>query len=84
MSGGNLMTAKVLKQFDKQLLVKILNTLTDPIWIIEKNGNVLWVNQAAGDFFSIGELIGQNVFKMEKQGLFSPSTQGLSLNKSGL
>ncbi|MDR7240100.1 sigma-54 interaction domain-containing protein [Neobacillus drentensis] len=75
------MTAKVLQKFDGQLLLKILNSLKDPIWIIENNGNVLWVNQAADDFFSIGELIGQNVFKMEKQGLFSPSIARLVIEQ---
>ncbi|HLO11703.1 MAG TPA: PAS domain-containing protein, partial [Pseudoneobacillus sp.] len=75
------MTVKLLQQFDGQLLLKILNTLKDPIWIIENNGNVLWVNQAADDFFSIGELIGQNVFKMEKQGLFSPSIARLVIEQ---
>ncbi|MDR7075129.1 transcriptional regulator with PAS, ATPase and Fis domain [Neobacillus niacini] len=75
------MTAKALQQFDGQLLLKILNTLKDPIWINDKNGNVLWVNQAADDFFSIGDLKGQNVFEMEKKGLFSPSIARLVIEQ---
>jgi transcriptional regulator with PAS, ATPase and Fis domain len=81
--GENTLTAKVLQQFDSQLLLEIINTLKDPIWIIENNGNVLWVNQAADDFFSFSELIGQNVFKMEKQGLFAPSIARLVIEKKG-
>lgn len=71
------MTAEALQQFDGKLLLKILDTLKDPIWINDKNGNVLWVNQAAEETFSIGELIGQNVFEMEKRGIFSPSISRL-------
>lgn len=79
--GANTLTAKALQQFDGQLLLKILNTLKDPIWINDKNGNVLWVNQAADDFFSIGNLKGQNVFEMEKKGLFSPSIARLVIEQ---
>jgi PAS domain S-box-containing protein len=77
LNGGNALTAEVLQQFDGKLLLKILDTLKDPIWINDKNGNVLWVNQAADETFSIGELIGQNVFEMEKRGIFSPSISRL-------
>lgn len=80
-NGGNTLTTKVLQQFDGQLLLKILNTLKDPIWLIEKNGNVLLVNQAAEENFSVGKLIGQNVFKMEKEGLFSPSIARLVIEQ---
>ncbi|WP_177177400.1 sigma-54-dependent Fis family transcriptional regulator [Bacillus sp. MUM 116] len=75
------MIAKVLPQLDGQLLLKILNTLKDPIWINDKNGNVLWVNQAAAETFSIGELVGHNVFEMEKQGIFSPSISRLVIEQ---
>ncbi|KAB2336285.1 AAA family ATPase [Cytobacillus depressus] len=75
------MTARILQQLNGQMLLKIINTLKDPIWINEKNGNVLWVNQAAYDYFSIGELVGKNVFEMEKQGLFSPSIARLVIEQ---
>ncbi|MFC4803286.1 sigma-54 interaction domain-containing protein [Neobacillus sp. GCM10023253] len=78
------MTAKILQQFDGQLLLKIINTLKDPIWIIDNQGNVLWVNQAAYDFFSVlqvDELVGQNVIEMEKRGLFTPSIARLVIEQ---
>lgn len=78
------MAAKVLQQFEGQLLLKIINTLKDPIWIIDNQGNVLWVNQATYDFFSalqIDELVGQNVIEMEKRGLFTPSIARLVIEQ---
>ncbi|MBY0121741.1 sigma-54-dependent Fis family transcriptional regulator [Bacillus sp. S/N-304-OC-R1] len=78
------MTAKDLPQFDEQLFLKILNALNDPIWIIDNKGNVLWVNQPTYDYFSsiqIHELVGQNVFEMEKRGVFSPSIARLVIEQ---
>lgn len=74
----------VIQQFDQELFFKILNTLKDPIWIIDNKGNVLWVNEAAYKSFSsiqIDELIGQNVIKMEKRGIFSPSIARLVIEQ---
>lgn len=70
-----------LKQLDGQVLFEILNTLKDPIWITEKSGNVLWVNRAAKNFFKRDDLIGKNVYEMERQGVFSPSITRLVVEK---
>ncbi|WP_066389109.1 sigma-54 interaction domain-containing protein [Neobacillus mesonae] len=78
------MTTKVFQKFDEELFLKILNTLKDPIWILDNKGNVLFVNQAVYENFSsiqIDELIGQNVMEMEKRGLFSPSTARLVIEQ---
>lgn len=64
---------KAEELFDVGTLLKVLDTLQDPIWITEKNGDVKWVNGVVHELFPDMELVGQNVFDMEEKGIFSPS-----------
>ncbi|MFJ7647474.1 sigma-54 interaction domain-containing protein [Lysinibacillus sp. NPDC097279] len=65
-----------------QFFLDIMNTIKDGIWVLDKNGTVIWVNDAAKrGLFDVDEvdLINQSVFDMEKRGLFSPSIARLVL-----
>ncbi|MFK2825568.1 sigma 54-interacting transcriptional regulator [Bacillus sp. B190/17] len=59
-----------------KLFLDIMNSIKDGIWVLDKSGTVIWVNDAAKrGLFEADEvdLINQSVLDMEKRGVFSPS-----------
>lgn len=60
-----------------KLFLDIMNTIRDIIWVIDRDGNVIWVNEAAkislNGITDYEELFNDNVYEMEKRGLFFPS-----------
>ncbi|MFF2754039.1 sigma-54 interaction domain-containing protein [Psychrobacillus sp. NPDC058041] len=60
-----------------KLFLDIMNTIRDVIWVLDREGNVIWVNEAARSVFhGIADyqgLINDNVYEMEKRGIFFPS-----------
>jgi transcriptional regulator with PAS, ATPase and Fis domain len=59
-----------------KLFLDIMNSIRDALWVLDKHGNVLWVNNAAKrGLFEVSDidLVNQNVLEMEKRGLFYPS-----------
>lgn len=70
-----------LMQDKKETYLKILNTISDPIYICDHTGKTLWVNQSSENICerSRGQLIGKNVADLEREGVFSPSVTRLAL-----
>lgn len=60
-----------------KLFLDIMNTIRDIIWVLDHEGNVIWLNEAAKSGFigiaNYQELINGNVYDMEKRGMFFPS-----------
>ncbi|MFK2826995.1 sigma 54-interacting transcriptional regulator [Bacillus sp. B190/17] len=69
---------------NKENLLEILDSLNDGFYITDAKGNTVWMSQASCEMLkkTREELIGQNVWDLEKQGLFSPSVNRLVLQKN--
>lgn len=65
----------VYKQFNYVHLQQILNSLPDGIFITDKDGVAIWMNDASTKQLGAPreELIGKNVEELEEKGLFTPS-----------
>jgi PAS domain S-box-containing protein len=61
--------------FNHDLFNKILNTITDGIYITDKEANTLWINEASARNLgrSRSELIGKNSMLLAVEGVVSPS-----------
>ncbi|MHB1405563.1 MAG: sigma-54 interaction domain-containing protein [Desulfitobacteriaceae bacterium] len=61
---------------------KILNALSDAIYISDSSGNTLWLNKASENIIgkSYSEVVGRNVRKLEAEGVFNPSITRLALD----
>ncbi|MFS0784048.1 sigma-54 interaction domain-containing protein [Bacillus sp. 1P06AnD] len=70
------MNAKLLHDLNEHFMFDVLNSLEDGIWILDKDGNVLWVNDQVKESFkeiTDTELLADNVMDMEERGIFFPS-----------
>jgi PAS domain S-box-containing protein len=58
-----------------KLFFSILDSLSDGIYISDRNGLTLWLNKSSENLCGIprSELIGKNVKELEKRGIFHPS-----------
>ncbi|HHY65672.1 sigma 54-interacting transcriptional regulator [Kyrpidia sp.] len=61
--------------YDHTWFLRILDSLTDGIFIANGQGITLWVNQASAKICGLSreELIGKSVYELEEKGIFSPS-----------
>lgn len=68
-------------QIEAKYLLKILDTIESGMNIVDRNGTIIWVNQACCKIFnkSKEELIGRNVFALNKEGAFTPSVIEMAL-----
>ncbi|MET3322581.1 UNVERIFIED_ORG: PAS domain S-box-containing protein/TyrR family helix-turn-helix protein [Peribacillus simplex] len=64
-----------LKEHAYILLKQILEDSFDEIFITDTNGNIIYTGKTTGKLFGIPheKMLGQNVFHLEKEGVFSPS-----------
>ncbi|EEL51110.1 MULTISPECIES: sigma-54 interaction domain-containing protein [Bacillus cereus group] len=72
-------------QIESKYLLKILDSLESGMNIVDKNGTIIWVNQACCKIFNKRkeDLIGRNIFVLKKEGAFTPSVIEMVLqNKS--
>lgn len=72
-------------QIESKYLLKILDSLESGMNIVDKNGTIIWVNQACCKIFNKRkeDLIGRNIFVLKKEGAFTPSVIEMALqNKS--
>ncbi|OIK15104.1 transcriptional regulator [Bacillus sp. MUM 116] len=62
-------------QIDPEYFFQILNAIDDDIYISDKNGTTLWVNDSVqrNCGMSKKELIGKSATELEQQGIFQPS-----------
>ncbi|WP_191991904.1 sigma-54 interaction domain-containing protein [Bacillus aerolatus] len=65
-------------------LFDILDSLNDGFYITDVEGNTVWVSRVSCEMLkkTRDELIGKNVWDLEKEGLFSPSVNRLVLQKN--
>ncbi|SCM95436.1 Transcriptional regulator [Bacillus mycoides] len=68
-------------QIETKYLLKILDSLESGMNIVDKNGTIMWVNQACCKLFnkSKEDLIGRNIFVLKKEGAFTPSVIEMAL-----
>ena len=68
-------------QIENKYLLKILDSLESGMNIVDKNGTIMWINQAGCKLFnkSKEELIGRNIFVLKKEGAFTPSVIEMAL-----
>ncbi|MDM5239679.1 sigma 54-interacting transcriptional regulator [Bacillus cereus] len=68
-------------QIETKYLLKILDNLESGMNIVDKNGTIMWVNQACCKLFnkSKEDLIGRNIFVLKKEGAFTPSVIEMAL-----
>lgn len=61
--------------------LEIFNSISDGIYISDKNGKTLWMNKASERMCerSRKEMIGKSVAQLENEGIFSPSATKLTL-----
>jgi PAS domain S-box-containing protein len=61
--------------------LEIFNSISDGIYISDKNGKTLWMNKASERMCerSRKEMIGKSVAELENEGIFSPSATKLTL-----
>lgn len=72
-------------QIESKYLLKILDSLESGMNIVDKNGTIIWVNQACCNILNKKkeDLIGKNIFVLKKEGAFTPSVIEMALqNKS--
>ncbi|RNB89697.1 PAS domain-containing protein [Brevibacillus fluminis] len=69
-------------QIETKDLLKIMDTISSGINICDRNGTIIWVNQACCKILNKSrvELIGGNVVHMKKEGAFTPSVIEMALN----
>lgn len=59
---------------EPKYFLQILNTIDDGIYIADKDGKTLWMNEVSKKAFApYGDLIGKNVAELELKGIFTPS-----------
>ena len=65
-----------------QQFEKILNALSDGVYISDPSGNTLWLNKVSENIVgkSNSEVVGHNVRDLEAQGVFNPSITRLALD----
>ena len=63
------------RKLDYETMEQILNMSFDEIFVVDKNGYILFVNEAAVKHYGIKaeELIGKTVYHFDKQGLWEPT-----------
>ncbi|RWS44983.1 PAS domain-containing protein [Bacillus mycoides] len=68
-------------QIETKYLLKILDNLESGMNIVDKNGTIMWINQAGCKLFnkSKEDLIGKNIFVLKKEGAFTPSVIEMAL-----
>ncbi|EJS69362.1 transcriptional regulator [Bacillus cereus] len=68
-------------QIETKYLLKILDSLESGMNIVDKNGTIMWVNQACCKLFNKNkeDLIGRNIFVLKKEGAFTPSVIEMAL-----
>lgn len=73
-----------IERHHPQFFLNIFNSISDSIYITDKDGNTLWVNQASELTLNIPreKLIGRNVKDLEKEKIFSPSAIWLALEEN--
>ncbi len=62
-------------EIDQNYFLKILNSLDDAIYIADKTGKTLWMNETNKKIFEVhkSRMIGKSVAELEKEGVFNPS-----------
>ncbi|MGG1368150.1 sigma 54-interacting transcriptional regulator [Priestia megaterium] len=62
-------------EIEQKYLFKVLNSIDDAIYIADKTGKTLWMNETNKKIFQNHntEVIGKNVAELEKAGVFNPS-----------
>jgi len=60
---------------ESEYLFKILDSISDGIYIADKNGITLWLNKASEKVLGKPrrEIIGKSISKLEQEGIYSPS-----------
>lgn len=63
------------KKVDYETLLQILNMSFDEIFVVDKNGYILFVNEAAVKHYgkNASDLVGKTVYHFDKQGLWEPT-----------
>ncbi|WHY78125.1 sigma 54-interacting transcriptional regulator [Neobacillus sp. WH10] len=68
-------------QIETKYLLKILDSLESGMNIVDKNGRIMWVNQAGCKILNKRkeDLIGRNIFVLKNEGAFTPSVIEMAL-----
>lgn len=79
----NTMKNNILNQFEPWEFTPILDSISDAVFIDDKDGYALWCNKACYDLYKItpSDLRGLHVSDLEKNGIFSPSVANIVLTE---
>ncbi|MCL1982354.1 MAG: sigma 54-interacting transcriptional regulator [Clostridiales bacterium] len=72
-----------MKIITKDELLPILDSISDAVFIDDKDGIALWCNKACWELYKVvpADICGKHVSTLEKMGIFTPSVAALVLKK---
>ncbi|MCR5481783.1 MAG: sigma 54-interacting transcriptional regulator [Clostridia bacterium] len=70
---------KILRSVTAEELIHILDSISDAVFIDDKDGISLWCNKACEELFkiSLNDISGHHISELEKKGIFAPSVASM-------